>query len=174
MTKLKEMDSSFRFCRSVTTRNKRPGEIEGVSYFFIQKEEYERMDKNVELIESIQYLGNNYGTRYDEIDKAIENGENLIMILEAHGMHQIKEHYKESCICIFMFPPSIEDLRYRLIKRGRETPEQIEERLLNARVELKTSSDYDYFVVNDIVDHCACNIFNIVKECYAKDESKKA
>lgn len=81
MVELLKNHDNLRFCRSVTTRDKRPGEIEGVSYFFITREEYDRMDKNGELIESIEYLGNKYGTRYDEIDGAINNGENLVMIL---------------------------------------------------------------------------------------------
>ena len=74
MNELKNSHKEFRFCRSVTTRDKRPGETEGVSYFFITREEFDRMDKDGELIESIEYLGNKYGTRFDEIDNAIESG----------------------------------------------------------------------------------------------------
>lgn len=167
MVELLKNHDNLRFCRSVTTRDKRPGEIEGVSYFFITREEYDRMDKNGELIESIEYLGNKYGTRYDEIDGAINNGENLVMILQAHGMHQIKSHYKNDCICVFMLPPSLNELKNRLIKRGRETEEQIIERLNNARNELKTISHYDYFVVNntDQVEDCATSIYKILKGC---------
>lgn len=160
---------NIRFSRSVTTRDKRPGETEGVSYFFITREEYDRMEKAGELIESIEYLGNKYGTRYDEIDNAIENGENLVMILEAHGMNQIKEHYKDDCLTVFILPPSLTELRNRLVNRGRETAEQIEERLSNARNELITIKDYDYFVVNetDKAAYCATSIYKFIenKEC---------
>ena len=167
MGELLKNHGNLRFCRSVTTRDKRPGEIEGVSYFFITREEYDKKNKNGELIESIEYLGNKYGTRYDEIDGAINNGENLVMILQAHGMHQIKNHYKNDCICVFMLPPSLNELKNRLIKRGRETEEQIIERLNNSRNELKTISHYDYFVVNntDQVKDCATSIYKILKGC---------
>lgn len=164
MNELKGSYSGFRFCRSVTTRDMRPGETEGESYFFVQRDEYDGMDRNGELIESVEYLGNKYGTRYDEINNAIENGENLIMILQAHGMYQIKEHYKNDCVCVFMLPPSMKELRKRLVNRGRETPEQIEERMKNAKNEISTSIDYDYLVVNDVINHCANKIYNYVKE----------
>lgn len=82
-------------------------------------------------------------------------------------MHQIKSHYKNDCICVFMLPPSLNELKNRLIKRGRETEEQIIERLNNARNELKTISHYDYFVVNntDQVEDCATSIYKILKGC---------
>lgn len=163
MNRLREKHKGFRFCRSVTTRDKRPGEIEGVSYFFVTDTEFDRMDKNGELIESITYLGNKYGTRYDEIDNAIENGENLVMILEAHGMHQITKHYKQDCLCVFVFPPSMKELENRIRSRGRESEEQLQERLSNARIEISTAKDYDYFVVNKDVDTCADEIYKLVK-----------
>ena len=165
----------FRFCRSVTTREKIPGEVEGASYFFISKEEYDRMDKAGELIESIEYVGNKYGTRFDEIDNAIESGENLIMILSHHGMEQIKRHYENDVIAVFMFPPSLDELRRRLVTRGRETAEQIEQRMGNASNEIATAVHYKYFVVNkrDEVEQCADDIYNIIKEC-CQNESKEA
>lgn len=163
MNELKNSHKEFRFCRSVTTRDKRPGETEGISYFFITREEFDRMDEDGELIESIEYLGNKYGTRFDEIDNAIESGENLIMILEAHGMEQIRSHYKDDCICLFLFPPSIKELENRLRARGRESDEQIKERLGNARIEISTAREYDYFVINKEVHSCAEEIYKIVK-----------
>lgn len=162
MAELTTKHKNFMFSRSVTTRNQRPGETEGVSYFFITREEYDRMERNGELIESIEYLGNKYGTRYDEINRIIDSGNHVVMILEYHGMEQIKEHYKNDVVTVFMMPPSMRDLEYRLNKRGRETSEQIKERMANAKNEIAMAGNYDYFVVNDEVTRCAEIIYNIV------------
>lgn len=163
MNSLLSKHPEFRFCRSVTTRDKRPGEIEGVSYYFIQVEEFNRMDDSGELIESIEYLGNKYGTRYDEINNTIESGDNLVMILEYHGMKQIQSEYPDDVVNVFMLPPSIKELERRIRNRGRDTEDQIAERLNNARNEIATSKEYSYFVINKDVEQTAEEIYHIVK-----------
>lgn len=163
MNSLVSKHPEFRFCRSVTTRDKRPGETEGVSYYFISVEEFNRMDDSGELIESIEYLGNKYGTRYDEINNTIESGNNLVMILEYHGMTQIQSEYPDDVVNVFMLPPSIKELERRIRNRGRDTEEQIAERLNNARNEIATSKEYSYFVINKDVEQTAEEIYHIVK-----------
>ena len=163
MNRLINKHPEFRFCRSVTTRDRRPGETEGVSYYFISVEEFNRMDDSGELIESIEYLGNKYGTRYDEINNTIESGNNLVMILEYHGMEQIKSEYHDDVVNVFMLPPSIKELERRIRNRGRDTEDQIAERLNNARNEIATSKEYSYFVINKDVEQTAEEIYHIVK-----------
>lgn len=121
------------------------------------------MDDSGELIESIEYLGNKYGTRYDEINNTIESGDNLVMILEYHGMEQIQSEYPDDVVNVFMLPPSIKELERRIRNRGRDTEDQIAERLNNARNEIATSKEYSYFVINKDVEQTAEEIYHIVK-----------
>lgn len=141
---------------SATTRKPRNGEIDGVNYFFITKDEFENSVKNNEFLEWAEFNGNLYGTKADYVDRTLNKGKNLILEIETRGAFQIKEK-RPDAILIFILPPSLDELEHRL--RGRNTEDEIaiQNRLKEAYRELECSKQYDFTVVND-------NINNAIEE----------
>ena len=140
------------FSTSVTTRTPRPGEVNGENYFFATREEFEEMVEKDELLEHAFVHTNYYGTPkkfvFDEIDK----GEIVLLEIDVQGALQIKKKYKEA-VFIFLIPPTMDELRSRLVKRDTETEDEIETRYRNAFRELDFVGEYDYFVINDVIDN---------------------
>ncbi len=147
---------------SATTRNPRPGEIHGEHYFYTAKEDFEKMIENKELLEYAQFCGNYYGTPKDFVEKTTKEGKNIILEIEVEGALQVKRMYPEA-IFIFVIPPSLKELKDRLINRKTETMDVIEKRLTRAREELLYFKEYDYVVVNDNVDKATRAIENIIE-----------
>lgn len=149
------------FSTSVTTRTPRPGEVNGENYFFTSREEFEKMVENDELLEHAFVHTNYYGTPkkfvFDEIDK----GEIVLLEIDVQGALQIKEKYKEA-VFIFLIPPTMDELRSRLVKRDTETEDEIETRYRNAFKELDFVGEYDYFVINDVIDNAVKDIETII------------
>ena len=149
------------FSTSVTTRTPRPGEVNGENYFFASREEFEEMVENDELLEHAFVHTNYYGTPkkfvFDEIDK----GEIVLLEIDVQGALQIKEKYKEA-VFIFLIPPTMDELRSRLVKRDTETEDEIETRYRNAFKELDFVGEYDYFVINDVIDNAVKDIETII------------
>ena len=149
------------FSTSVTTRTPRPGEVNGENYFFASREEFEKMVENDELLEHAFVHTNYYGTPkkfvFDEIDK----GEIVLLEIDVQGALQIKEKYKEA-VFIFLIPPTMDELRSRLVKRDTETEDEIETRYRNAFKELDFVGEYDYFVINDVIDNAVKDIETII------------
>jgi guanylate kinase len=135
---------------SVTTRQARPGEEDGVDYFFVSKDKFDNMIENGEFIEWAKVHGNYYGTPKGYVEEAIASGRDVILEIDIQGATQVKKEYKEG-IFIFLAPPSLEELRSRIYKRDKDTEEAIEVRLENATEEMEQAEDYDYIIVNDEV-----------------------
>ncbi len=135
--------------RSVTctTRKPRPGEVNGVDYFFLSEEEFEKKLKAGDFLEHVGVFGHHYGTSRSLVEKDLNAGKHVILVIDTQGALQLKK--KIDAIYIFISPPSMEELKKRLHKRGTETPEAIEKRINWARHELEMISHYDYHVIND-------------------------
>ena len=172
-TVLKEVmrgDPSLRFSVSATTRPIRPGEVDGVHYFFMDKPRFEKMIADGELLEYASYAGNYYGTPEKAVDDALAQGINVVLEIEVQGALQVIERRRDA-ISIFVAPPSLSELRYRLLNRGDTAPEIAERRLHIAEQECRTAEKYQYIVVNDTVEHAAAEIRAILtaEECRSEN-----
>ena len=147
---------------SATTRNPRVGEVEGKSYFFKTKEEFEAMVDRGEFLEHAMIYDNYYGTPKKAIFDELDMGRDVILEIEMQGAMQIKEVYPQA-VFIFVLPPSLQELRNRIVGRGTETEEQIEKRFNSAYDEIKLLGDYDYFIFNIIVEKSSEEILNILE-----------
>ena len=142
------------FSTSVTTRAARPGEVDGKDYFFISPERFREMVENNELLEHAEYVAHSYGTPRAFVERQMDAGFNVILDIEVQGARQVREKMPEA-VLVFILPPSMEELRRRLVNRGTDSPEVIEARLLRAREELKEAELYDYVIINDDLDTAA-------------------
>lgn len=147
---------------SMTTRNPRPGERDGIEYFFTTREKFEEAIVRDELVEYALYCGNYYGTPSAYVEEQLSLGKNVILEIEIQGALKIKEKFPESLL-VFVTAPSAQVLRDRLIGRGTETPEVIAERLARATVESEGIEAYDYIVVNDKLEECVKELHSLVQ-----------
>lgn len=147
---------------SATTRDKRLGEEDGVTYHFKSKEAFEKMIADGDMLEWAQYSGNYYGTPKAEVEKMLASGKNVILEIEPQGALSVQAKMPEA-VLIFIIPPSITELKSRLITRGRENEEQIAERLGAAVWEFEQAHKYDYIVENDNLEKCVDEISDIMK-----------
>lgn len=146
---------------SCTTRKPRNGEVEGVNYFFIEREEFlNRIDKE-DFLEYAEVYGNFYGTPKSEVLRMLDEGKDVILEIDIQGALKIKSSYPEG-IFIFIMPPSMEELRNRITNRGSETPESLKTRMESAYDEISFASKYDYAVVNDEVEDAVKKIESII------------
>lgn len=162
INKFMERNKDFILSVSCTTRNPRPGEVDGVNYFFLTKEEFEKNIKEDKFLEHAQFAGNYYGTKKKYIKQKFEEGYNIILEIETNGALQVKEKMPEA-VLIFIAPPSLEELEHRLRGRHTEDEETIQKRLAQVKIELERSQKYDYTVINDNIDRAVEEIERIVK-----------
>lgn len=146
---------------SCTTRMPRVGEVEGVNYFFIEREEFLNRIDNDEFLEYAEVYGNFYGTPRSEVLRLLEEGKDVILEIDIQGALKIKSSYPEG-VFIFIMPPSMEELRNRITNRGSETPESLKTRMESAYDEISFASKYDYAVVNDEVHQAVKKIESII------------
>ena len=146
---------------SATTRKPRNGEVHGVNYFFIEKEEFTKMIENGEFLEYAQIYDNFYGTPKAAIIECLEKGQDVILEIEMQGARQIKEVYPEG-VFIFVLPPSLEELKSRIVGRGTETQEEIEKRFSCAFEEINQIVNYDYFIVNEDIEKSVNDVEAII------------
>lgn len=146
---------------SVTTRERRPGETEGVDYFFVSESEFERMRDNQELMEWAEFAGAYYGTPRIWVDEELKAGRHVLLEIEVQGAKQIAERFA-AAVLVFISPPNLEALEQRLLGRATETPEKIAMRLKKARQELKQKALFHYEVVNDNIDLAVDNLVHII------------
>ena len=146
-----EFGSAVAFSVSATTRGPREGEVNGREYFFISRQEFEKRVANNEFLEHAEYAGNCYGTPRDYVLSLLERGVSVILEIDVQGAMQVKRRMPE-CVCVFILPPSFEELEHRLRGRGTETPEKIERRLAAAKAEMAHAPQYDYQIINDDLD----------------------
>ncbi|MHC5063624.1 MAG: guanylate kinase [Planctomycetota bacterium] len=136
------------FSVSATTRRQREGERDGVDYHFLSDEDFQAREERGEFLESAVYNGNRYGTLRSEMDAAIEDGKIFIVEIEVQGTRSLRDAGVEGDY-VFVVPPSMEELRRRLVARGANSPEEIDARLTIAEAELKAKDLYDHVVVNE-------------------------
>jgi guanylate kinase len=133
---------------TVTTRARRPKEIDGVSYHFVSLDDYQRLDTAEGLLEASEVHGNWYGTPRDQVQSALSSGRDAILKIDVQGAHKVREKVPD-VLLIYVVPPSFEVLRERLVGRSTETSEELEVRLGNAEYELSQQDKYDHVVVNE-------------------------
>lgn len=148
---------------SATTRDKRAGEVEGVTYYYTTVEIFKNMIENGDMLEFATYNGNYYGTPKKAVEDMLSQGKNVILEIEAQGALKVKSLMPEA-VMIFIVPPSIDELRRRLLERGRESADEIEERVQAAKWEISQSPKYNYIIVNDSLDDCVNETLDIIKK----------
>ncbi len=158
---LKANDNLF-YSVSATSRAMRPGETDGVSYFFKTREQFEEMIKNGELLEYTEYVGNYYGTPKKAVTDMLEAGKDVILKIEIEGAANVKKMFPD-CTMVFILPPSFAELDRRLHKRGTETDDVIKQRLETARKELKFAENYDYLVTNAALEDAVADFLAVVR-----------
>lgn len=162
---------NLHFSVSATTREPRPGELDGREYYFVSRERFLEMAQSGQLLEHAQYVENFYGTPAAPLDEAMERGEDCLLDIEPQGALQVRAN-RPDAVLIFLAPPSMEVLERRLRGRGDTEPEKIEKRLNQARWELQQAHKYDYIVVNECAEKAAQELFAIItaEKCRAKDK----
>ena len=154
---------------SATTRNPRPGEVNGREYFFVSNEEFEKLIEENGLIEHAGYVDHYYGTPRKFVEDKLSQGKDVILEIEIQGALQIKEQYPDA-VLLFVMPPSVAELEKRLRGRGTETEEVILQRLKRAREESVGIEKYDYLVINDDLEKCTERLHNIIVAAHSTPE----
>lgn len=153
-------DTNYEYSISMTTRKAREGEVDGVDYFFKDKEDFEVLIEQGKLLEYAQYVGNYYGTPIDYVNHTLDAGRDVFLEIEVQGATQIREKVPDG-LFIFLAPPSLSELQSRLVGRGTETEDVIANRIAAANKELEMMNLYDYVVENDEVT-LACDRINSI------------
>ena len=151
----------FGFSVSYTTRAPRENEVHGKDYYFVQKDEFQDLIEKNFFAEWAEVHGNFYGTPAQQVIKNIQEGRSLIMDVDIQGARQIKNNLQQG-VYIFIFPPSLEELRQRLMQRGSDTAGAVEKRLQNAAWEIQKSDFFDYWLVNDEINSSCAQLKAIV------------
>lgn len=167
-TVVKSLDNkNYALSISMTTRKPRPGEVDGKDYFFCTPEEFIATRENDGFLEHVEFCGNMYGTPKSYVEEQIEKGKVVILEIDVLGALQIKELYKET-ILVFMMPPTLEQLRQRLVGRNTEDKETIEHRIRRADDEIREINNYDYLIINDTVEKSKMEFDSIVTAEFLK------
>ncbi|MCI5939421.1 MAG: guanylate kinase [Acholeplasmataceae bacterium] len=154
---------------SMTTRAPRNGETNGKEYYFVSREEFEERIKNNQFLEYAEFVGNYYGTPLDKVEDNLNEGNEVVLEIEVQGAMQVRKK-KRDAIFIFIAPPTMQDLKNRLNRRGTEPKEVIQSRYEKACREVELAYLYDYIVVNDSVENAADKIMAIIRAEHAKTE----
>lgn len=163
LKQIMEKYPNARFSVSATTRAMRPGEVEGKSYFFVTREAFEEMIRDNDLLEYNVYGDNYYGTPVKPLLSMLADGYDIVLDIEPHGAFNVRARYPQAKL-IFIAPPSLEELRHRLVTRGDTAPEQIEKRMAQAAWEMEQKDKYDHVVVNDQLDQCVRQVCDIMEQ----------
>ena len=155
------------FSVSATTRAPRPGEVDGVNYYFVSREEFEKMIEQEKMIEYANYVGNYYGTPKEYVESKLSEGKDVILEIEIQGALKVKEQFPQTLL-LFVTPPNATILKERLVGRGTETMEVIEQRMSRAAEEAEGISSYDYILVNDDLQTCVKQMHNIIQSEHYK------
>lgn len=172
LKRLLAKDDNLKLSVSATTRSPRPGETDGVDYYFVDKPEFEKLINNDGLLEHANYCGNYYGTPKKPVYDNLENGYDVILEIEVNGFLQVKEKCPDS-ITIFIMPPSLEELERRLNGRGTETKEVINDRLQAAKKEITFADQFDYIVINDDLDVATQEALDIINNIRKERNNKE-
>lgn len=164
---LLEKYDNFALSVSMTTRQPRPGEENGKSYFFVDKETFEKTIEEGGLIEHACYCDNYYGTPKAYVEEQLKAGKDVILEIEIQGALNIKKMFP-TALLLFIMPPSAEELKRRLVGRGTETPEVVDKRMRRAAEESEGIDNYDYIVINDKVDQCVADTYSIIEAAHMR------
>ncbi len=153
-------NTAFEYSISMTTRKPREGEVDGVDYFFKSREEFEALIEQGKLLEYAEFVGNYYGTPVDYVKETLEKGKDVFLEIEVEGARQVREKFPDG-LFIFLVPPSLSELKNRIVTRGTETEDVINNRMSAAREEIEMMHLYDYVVENDEIA-LACEKINAI------------
>ena len=162
MKRLMEKYDDYALSVSATTRKPRPGEVDGREYFFRTRDEFERLIAEDALLEYAQYVENYYGTPRSYVEEQLQAGRNVILEIEIQGALKVRRQFPDALL-LFVTPPSAEVLKNRLIGRGTETMDVIEHRLARALEEAEGLEEYDYLVVNDVLEEAVREVHEIIQ-----------
>ncbi len=162
MNRITEKYDNYTLSVSATTREPRPGELEGRDYFFKTTDEFEKMIADDELLEYAKYVDHFYGTPKADVEEQLAAGQDVILEIELQGALKVKGKYPDALL-LFVVPPTIAELKNRLIKRGTESLEVIQNRLDRAKEEVDYLEQYDYLVVNDNLEDCVDQMHGIIQ-----------
>lgn len=155
-------DHKFEYSVSMTTRAKRPGEVDGKDYFFRSREEFEELIRKGQMLEYAEYVGNYYGTPLTYVNETLDKGIDVFLEIEVQGALQVKKKVPDA-VFIFLTPPDLNELQERLIGRGTDSEEVIAQRIERAREEIALMSEYDYAIVNDEVPLAAERVKRVIE-----------
>ena len=162
MKEMMRQYDNYALSISATTRNPRPGEEDGREYFFKTVEEFEKMIAKDELIEYARYVDNYYGTPRAYVEEQLDAGKDVILEIEIQGALKIKEKFPETLL-LFVTPPTAKELRNRLVGRGTETMDVIDFRMNRAKEEAEGMDQYDYLIINDVLQDCVEQMHRIIQ-----------
>ena len=162
MKELLKRYDNYALSISATTRAPREGETDGKEYFFVTKEQFEKMRDERKLIEYAQYVNNYYGTPKEYVEQKMAEGKDVILEIEIQGALKVKKRFPDALL-LFVTPPSAEQLRRRLVGRGTETLEVINARLARAAEEASGMEAYDYLLINDDLDRCVEEMHQLIQ-----------
>ena len=157
---LREAHPEIEKTVSATTRAPRPGEQEGVDYYYRTREQFQQLLENDQVVEHNFYNGNYYGTLKSEVEKRLEAGKVVVLVIDVHGAANIRRMFP-GATTVFLLPPSVEELEHRLRGRGTETEESIQERLATARQELAEQDKFTVKLVNNQIEPCAAELYQV-------------
>lgn len=155
-------NNDFQYSISMTTRKPRPGEVDGIDYFFVSQEEFERKIQTGEMLEYAKYVDNYYGTPLNYVNETLESGKDVFLEIEVNGAMQVRAKCPDG-VFVFLTPPDLMELKQRLIHRGTDAMDVINKRIQKAVGEIKMMQNYDYAVVNDQVPNAVEKIKNIIR-----------
>ncbi len=155
-------DNKFEYSVSMTTRPQRPGEVDGVDYFFRTRDEFEELIRQGQMLEYAEYVGNYYGTPLTYVNETLDRGVDVFLEIEVQGALQVKQKVPDG-VFIFLTPPDLEELKERLVGRGTDSSEVIAQRIERAKEEIALMREYDYAVVNDEVPLAAERVKRIIE-----------
>jgi guanylate kinase len=158
---LLEQNNNIKYSVSCTTRKPRQGEVDGVNYFFVTRERFEELIEKDEFLEYANVYDNYYGTPRSYVEKILNEGDDVILEIDIQGALKVKESFKEG-VFIFIMPPSMEELKNRIKKRGSETEESLLKRFNCAFKEINYASNYNYIVINDTVESAVEKLKSII------------
>ena len=162
MKEMMRQYDNYALSISATTRNPRPGEEDGREYFFKTVEEFEKMIAKDELIEYARYVDNYYGTPRAYVEEQLDAGRDVILEIEIQGALKVKEKFPETLL-LFVTPPTAKELRNRLVGRGTETMDVIDFRMNRAKEEAEGMDQYDYLIINDVLQDCVEQMHRIIQ-----------
>lgn len=148
---------------SATTRPPRPGDVEGVDYYFKTEEEFDQLIQNGGFVEWAEVHGRRYGTLTSEVNKALGEGKDLILEIDPQGFMQVKSHMSE-VVSIFIAPPSLEELKRRLKQRGTEDDQSISQRLKTAEIEIQAKDSYNVVIINDDLEKALQELVSLITQ----------